>query len=217
MERDPALRLAPSLAPEHDWAAASRLIHPSLRPVGTAGVDGRDLHVPLGRRTPGKPLIKEGPVGLPIAYVIPGRGFDVVVGEEHLLAWGVGPDEVHAAAMANLAAWSGEASWVDEVDGRRRVVWSDSGDGMYAARILLIEVRSQLASDLAQTGRILVGVPERDLLVAIGLADGDDEFAAMFADYVADRAREADEPIDHRLFELVDGELVEFEIPAGRV
>jgi uncharacterized protein YtpQ (UPF0354 family) len=156
-------------------------------------------------------------VGLPIAYVIPGRGFDVVVGEEHLLAWGVGPDEVHAAAMANLAAWSGEASWVDEVDGSRRVVWSDFGDGMAAARILLVEVRRRLASDLAQTGRILVGVPERDLLVAIGLADGDDEFAAMFADYVADRAREADEPIDHRLFELVDGELVEFEIPAGRV
>jgi hypothetical protein len=39
----------------------------------------------------------------------------------------------------------------------------------------------------------------------------------MFADYVADRARGADEPIDHRLFELVDGELVEFDIPAGCV
>lgn len=214
MERDSSLRLAPSLAPEHDWAAASRLIHPSLRPVGTAGVDGRDLQV-LHGSSPGKPLIKDGPAGLPIAYVIPGQGFEVVVGAEHLLAWGVGPDEVHAAAMANLAAWSGEASWVDEVDGRRRVVWSDSGDGMDAARILLVEVRRQLASDLARTGRVLVGVPERDLLVAAGLADGDDEFAAMFADYVADRARGADEPIDHRLFELVGGELVEFETLAG--
>jgi hypothetical protein len=86
---------------------------------------------------------------------------------------------------------------------------------MDAARILLVEVRRQLASDLARTGRILVGVPERDLLVAVSVADGDDEFAAMFADYVADRARGADEPIDHRLFELVDGELIEFEIPAG--
>ena len=215
MERDPALRLAPSLAPEHDWAAASRLIHPSLRPVGTTGVDGRDLHVPIGRGMPGRPLIKDGPAGLPIVYVLPGHGFEVVVGEEHLLAWGVGPDVVHAAAMANLAAWSGEAAWVDEVDGRRRVVWSDSGDGMDAARILLVEVRRQLASDLARTGRILVGMPERDLLGVAGLAEGDDEFAAMFADYVADRARGADEPIDHRLFELVDGELVEFEISAG--
>jgi len=215
MERDPLSRIAPSLTPEHDWTAASRLIHPSLRPIGTAGVDGRNLHAPLGNVTPGKPLIKDGPVGLPIAYAIPGQGFEVVVGAEHLLAWGVGPEEVHAAAMANLAAWSGEASWVDEVDGRRRVVWSDSGEGMDAARILLVEVRRKLASDLARTGRILVGVPERDLLIAACLADGDDEFAAMFADYVADRARGADEPIDSRIFELEDGELVEFGILAG--
>jgi hypothetical protein len=27
----------------------------------------------------------------------------------------------------------------------------------------------------------------------------------MFADYVADRSRGADEPIDHNVFELVDG------------
>ena len=164
---------------------------------------------------PGKPLIREGPAGLPMAYVIPGGGYEVLVGEDHLLAWGVGPDEVHAAAMANLAAWSGGASWVDEVDGQRRVVWSDSGEGMDAALILLAEVRLQLASDLASTGRVLVGVPERDLLIAGVLAEGDDEFAVMLADYVADRARGADEPIDHRLFELVDGELVEFGILAG--
>ena len=30
----------------------------------------------------------------------------------------------------------------------------------------------------------------------------------MFADYVADRAAAADEPIDARIFELVDGDLV---------
>jgi hypothetical protein len=30
----------------------------------------------------------------------------------------------------------------------------------------------------------------------------------MFADYVADRSRGADELIDHHVFELVDGDLV---------
>lgn len=49
----------------------------------------------------------------------------------------------------------------------------------------------------------------------MGLADDDDEFAAMFADYVADRARTADEPIDGRVFELVDGELVQLGEPAA--
>jgi hypothetical protein len=60
-----------------------------------------------------------------------------------------------------------------------------------------------------------VGLPERDLLIAAGLADGDDEFAALFADYVADRAQAADDPIDSRIFELIEGELVEFRVALG--
>lgn len=215
MERDLAARLAPSLAPEHDWAAAACLVHPALRPLGTAGIDGRERRAPEYHSAPGRPLVTAGPAGLPIVYVIPAHGFDVLVGMEHLLAWGVGPEQVHAAAMANLSAWSTEASWVGEVDGRRRIVWSDWGDGMDAARILLEEVRDTLVSRLAPARRIIVGLPERDLLIAAGLADGDGEFASMFADYVADRAGSADEPIDERVFELVDGELVELEADLG--
>jgi hypothetical protein len=208
MDRDLTPHLAPSLAPEHDWAAASSLIHPSLKPVGTSGVDGRALHSNFGTGS-WLPLVRPGPAGLPIVYVIPGVGFDVLVGADHLLSWGVGPDQVHAAAMANLAAWSAKASWAEEVDGGRRILWSDWGDGMDAARILLDEVRARLTEDLGPRGRILVGLPERDLLIATGIADGDSEFPEMFADYVTDRAQSADEPIDQRLFELVKGELVE--------
>ncbi|MGD0863614.1 MAG: hypothetical protein ABSA21_12825 [Candidatus Limnocylindrales bacterium] len=215
MERDPAPRPAASLAPEHDWAAAASLVQPGLRPAGTVGIDGHDLRVPSGSGAPGQPLIGAGPAGLAVAYVIPGRGFGVLVGAEHLLAWGVGPDEVRAAATANLAAWSAGAPWVEEMEGRRRIVWSDSGEGMDAARILLPEVRAQLTADLGGIGRVLIGLPERDLLIATGLAEGDDEFAAMFAAYVADRSDGADEPVADRLFELIDGELIVFEGAAG--
>jgi hypothetical protein len=209
LEEDPAPRLAPSLAPEHDWSAASRLIRPALRPVGTPGTDGHDLRVPAGNAGPGKPIVRAGPAGLSILYVLPGPGFEVVVSVDHLLAWGVGPDQVHAAAISNLGSWSKGASWVDEMEGHRRILWSDWGEGLDAARILLEEVRSQLVLDLAPARRILVGLPERDLLIAAGLAEGDVEFASMFADYVADRARAAEEPIDARTFELVEGELLE--------
>jgi hypothetical protein len=208
MEQDRAARPAPSLAPEHNWTAAAALVRPALRPKGTAGTDGRDVSVRPGSAGPGKQLVKTGPADLALVYVLPGRGFDVVVGVDHLLAWGVGPDEVHAAAISNLGVWSGEAAWVDEMDGRHRVLWSDLGEGMDAARILLEEVRLQLARALGPGRRILIGLPERDLLIAAGLAEGDDEFAALFADYVADRAHSADEPIDDRVFELVDGQLV---------
>ncbi|HEX7497484.1 MAG TPA: hypothetical protein VF344_03335 [Candidatus Limnocylindrales bacterium] len=208
MEQEPTTRLAPSLAPEHDWTAAATVVRPAFRPVGTTGSDGRELRPPSARGGPGKSIIRIGPAGLPVVYVIPGRGFDVVVGVEHLLAWGVGPEQVHAAAMANLARWSDEAAWTDEVSGGRRVISSDLGEGLDAARILLTQVRARLAADLGGPHRILVGIPERNLLVAARLGGGDDEFASLFADYVADRARAADEPIDSRVFELLDDELI---------
>ena len=59
----------------------------------------------------------------------------------------------------------------------------------------------------------MIGLPERDLLIAAGLAEGDEDFAALFAEYVADRAAAADDPIDARIFELVEGELIEFRTP----
>jgi hypothetical protein len=212
MEVDSRTPAPPSLAPEHDWAAASRIIRPALRPVGTAGDDGIYYRLPSPNAGPGKPLMKSGPAGLPIVYVIPGRGFEVLVGVEHIQAWGVRPQQVYEAAMANLRAWSEGAGWSSEVNGERLVVWSDGGDGMDAVRILLHEARARLAADLGPAGRILVGVPERDLLIAARVAEGDGEFAAQFAGYVEDRATTADEPIDRRVFELIGGELSE---PAG--
>jgi hypothetical protein len=216
MEQDLTTRVAPSLAPEHDWTAAARVVRPALRPLGTTGVDGHERVAPQSHGASTKPIVAAGPAGLPVVYVIPASGFDVLVGMEHLLAWGVGPEQVHEAAMANLSVWSTEASWADETDGRRRIVWSDCGEGMDAARILLKDVRDQIVSGLAPASRIIVGLPERDLLIAAGVAEGDEEFASMFAEYVADRARGADDPIDERVFELVDGELVELGVLAER-
>jgi hypothetical protein len=210
MEQDRPPRVAPSLAPEHDWAAAEPLLRPALRPVGTAGTDGREPRVPATNSGPGKTVVRPGPAGLTVVYVLPGAGFDVVVNVEHLLAWGVDPDRVHAAAMANLGEWSSGAAWVDEIGGARKIVWSDWGGGMDAARILLDDVRGHLLRALAPARRILVGIPERDLLIAAGLSDGDDEFATQFARYVAGRAETADDSIDARIFELFDGELVDF-------
>jgi hypothetical protein len=211
LDPDSPRRVPPSLAPEHDWAAASLLVRPALRPLGTSGTDGRDPRVTASGGGPGKPVVRPGPTGLPVVYVLPGAGFEVVVGVDHVLAWGVGVDRIHTAAMANLTAWSTAAAWEVEVSGERRIVWSDSGGGMDAARILLAEVRAHLEAALAPARHFLVGIPERDLLIAAGLTDGDDDFAALFAAYVADRARAADEPIDARVFELVGGELTLFE------
>jgi uncharacterized protein YtpQ (UPF0354 family) len=175
-----------------DWQSAAPAIRPALLPAGSA-----------------HSLRSDGPAGLAVAYVVAADGAEVAVDPSHLRAWGVEPRDIEYAAMANLAAWSESAAWVDEVDGHRHLVWSESGDGMDAARILLASVRRRLADQLGPRGRVLVAMPERDLLIASGAAPSDREFQALFADYVAGRNQAAEQPIDTRIFELVDGELVE--------
>ena len=199
--------------PEHDWKAAAGLIFPTLKPVGTQGIplssiDRENLApAPHGHTLP---LLDEGPVGIPVAYAINAGAFDIIVNEEHLISWGVPPTEVQAAAMRNLSSWSATAPWTDEVSGDRRLLSSDSGDGWDAARILLPETRQHLARELGTTGRVLVGLPERHLLIAGTLRPNDTEFAGLFADFVLEHSGGADEPIDRRVFELLDGQLIEF-------
>jgi hypothetical protein len=205
--------------PEHDWGRAARIVLPALRPVGTQGVraDGlnRDALLAQAAKSHPQPLLHDGPLGLPVVYAIPAGGFDVIVNTDHLLSWGVSPDELRAAALKNLAAWSAEAAWTDEVSGDRRLLSSDTGDGTDAARILLSEVREHLATELGATGRVLVGLPERHLLIAGTLRPGDEEFAALIGDFVVEHSGGADEPIDRRVFELVKGELVPFAAARG--
>jgi hypothetical protein len=205
-------------SPEHDWARARDLIYPAFRPVGTQGlsVEGMDRDTLVSTTTShSQPILDEGPAGLPVVYTIDAGAFDVVINGDHLLSWGVGPAAIQDAALANLARWSAAAPWTEEVSGDRHLVSSDTGDGWDAARILLPDVVDHLIAELGPHGRILVGLPERHLLTAGSLRPGDDDFAALFADFIVEHSGGADEPIDRRVFELVDGRLIEFVGAAG--
>ena len=158
-----------------------------------------------------QPLLDVGPAGLPVVYTIDAGAFDVVVNGDHLLSWGVEPSAIQDAAMRNLARWSASAPWTDEISGTRRLVSSDTGDGWDAVRILLPDVAAHLTSELASLGRILIGLPERHLLTAASLHPDDTEFASLFAEFIVEQSGGADEPVDRRVFELVDGRLVEFD------
>ncbi len=201
-------------APEHDWGHAAALVFPALRPVGTQGIRladiDRDSLAAHAAKAHSQPLVDDGPAGLVVVYTLQAGGFDVIVNADHLLSWNIGPEEIRETALRNLAAWSADAPWTDEVSGDRRLLSSDSGDGWDAVRILLPDIRARLATELAATGRVLVGLPERHLLIAGTLRPGDAEFAALFAEFVVEHSGGADEPIDRRVFELVDGRLTEF-------
>lgn len=201
-------------SPEHDWTLAKGLVRPAFRPAGTQGLAMEDLDREAlsqhAMKSHSQPLIDLGPAGLPIVYTIAGSGFEVVVNGDHLLSWGIQPAELQDAAMENLAAWAATAPWTEEVSGDRRVISSDTGDGLDAARILLPETIAHLAAELGAGGRVLVGVPEQHLLAAATLRPDDPDFAQLFADFVIEQSGDADEPIDRRVFEIVDGRLVEF-------
>ena len=201
-------------APEQDWGRARDLLYPAFRPVGTQGLAiesiDRESLAAHGTQSHAQPIIDEGPAGLPVVYTIDAGAYDIVVNGDHLLTWGVEPSEVQDAAIRNLAAWSATAPWTDEVSGERRLISSDTGNGWDAARILLPEVVAHLVTELGSFGRILVGIPERHLMTAGSLRPGDDDFASLFADFIVEHSGGADEPIDRRVFELVDGRLVEF-------
>jgi hypothetical protein len=196
-----------ALAAEHDWEAAAVHVYPVLRPVGTHGtklaeIDSEQL-AQEGLKKHALPLIDPGPADLAVAYVLREAAYDILVNADHLLAWGVDADKLRETAMANLAAWSARAPWTDELSGSRRLLSSDTGDGSDAARILLEDVRTHLAGECGGPARVLVAVPDRDLLVAGSLNPDDSEFATQFAAFVADVADDAHEPIDRGLFELV--------------
>jgi hypothetical protein len=205
---------SPVDAPEQDWTRARHLLYPAFRPVGTLGlaldsIDRETLAARAGQ-SHAQPLLDVGPAELPVVYTIDAGAYDIIVNGDHLLAWGVEPAEIQDAAMRNLAAWSASAPWTDEVSGERRLISSDTGNGWDAVRILLPEVTAHLTSELGPVGRILVGLPERHLMTAGSLRPGDDDFASLFADFIVEQSGGADEPIDRRVFELVDGRLVEF-------
>lgn len=208
--------LAQSLAPEHDWAAASGSVFPALRPAGTPGapLDALDAarlaHEAMKQHA--LPIVDAGPADLSIVYVLRQPAYDVIVNADHLLTWGVDAETLRSAAMGNLRTWSATAPWADELEGQRRLLSSDTGDGGDAARILLPEVREHLVGECGGAARVLIGLPDRDLLVAGSMHPGDADFANQLQGFVADVADGAHEPISRALFELVGGdhELVQF-------
>lgn len=213
----PAATHSAAETPEHDWSLARALVYPALRPAGTQGepldaLDRDDMGASSKSHT--QPLTDEGPAGLVVVYALDAGAYDIIVNGDHVRSWGISADDLRDAALANLAAWSSSAPWTDEISGDRRLVSSDTGDGWDAVRILLPEVRAHLVEELAPAGRILIGLPERHVLLAGSLRPDDHDFAALFADFVVEHSGAADEPIDRRVFELVDGDLVPY-APAG--
>ena len=202
-----------SAAPEHDWSAARDNVYPLLRAAGTTGPGLDDPPDPtrVGLQAHAQPVVGPGPAGLVLSFALSATGFDVLVNPDHMLSWGIEGRELAETAIANLARWSATAPWSDETSGERHLLSSSTGHGHDAARILLPDVRTHLRERVGDGGhRILIGLPERHLLLAGALAADDAGFAELFGQFVAEQWEGADEQLERRLFELRGDDLVEF-------
>lgn len=211
----PELEVPGASRPEHEWSAARTVVFPLLRPAGGDGVAVDQLSTIslAGSLANTAPVMREGPVGLAIVYGIAAQGFSVLVNAEHVLAWGISGDVLHEAAMTNLAEWSAQAEWVEERTDERWLLSSATGDGYDASRILLPEAReriTRLAEGTEAGTRILIGLPDRDLLVAAPLHAGETEFAEIFGEFLAEQYAAAIMPIAEHALELRGPELVDF-------
>jgi uncharacterized protein YtpQ (UPF0354 family) len=103
------------------------------------------------------------------AYVID-RGQSVAyINQQHLEAWGVTEATLHERALANLRAkdWMPYPGMLGA--GKGALLIFSSRDGYDATRILVSELFADFAAQLP--GNLVIGVPNRDFLIAFSDAD----------------------------------------------
>jgi uncharacterized protein YtpQ (UPF0354 family) len=144
------------------FAEISDRVFPMLKPLRLlANVRERKLPMLIYR-----PFLSD----LIVSYVIDETSSVAYLNEEHLEHWGIGEQDIHAAALANLRRRTETMVQYTTVgEGNQRLYMYSSQDGYDATRILLPELLEQWRPQMS--GRMAIGIPNRDFLIAFGDSD----------------------------------------------
>lgn len=145
--------------------------------------------------------------GLLVIYAIEEPGDKVrYVTYQELRDWGVSHSVVHITAVKNLERLTG-GKRIAKLDipggGRPMYIWHVE-DGFDAARILLVHWLNELAAEVP--GKLVLGVPHRNWMVAIG--DSDPELLRVVRKKVIDEHHTSGFPISPFLYTW-DGQALE--------
>jgi len=110
---------------------------------------------------------------------------------------------LHAEALANLRARTRQQDVIQHGCGDTSFIVYKADDGYAATRVLLDELMASWAERLP--GQMLVGMPNRDFLIACG--DRDSRHAAAIAGQVRCDARRMPRPLAGELFLWENGQL----------
>lgn len=107
--------------------------------------------------------------GLQIAYVVDEPSALRYINAEDLDHWGISLDELDAIARANLAVRTVTTRPISVGEGALRLFIFNTMDSYDATRVLLPDQLRRMAAQVS--GRLVVGIPNRDFLIAFGDAN----------------------------------------------
>ncbi len=138
---------------------------------------------------------------LSVVYVADAPAAMRYITEADLRVQGWTPQHLDAVALENLRLRIATTPFSQANQGRQVAIISATGDGYDAARILVPGLREMLAQRLP--GRMLFGIPTRDILVAIG--DADPAYVKQVAQRVRDDYESRPFPLSPHLYTM-DGD-----------
>lgn len=185
-----------------DFAGNSGRILPQVVPGSVVDYSRRDDHE----------LLSVGfTAGLHIAFVLdePERYRYISVVQAEI--WQVSAAALLVVALGNLTRLSQDIVWQQVGSGQQMRLFFENFDGYDASRILLSRHMVGLAGRVA--GRLVIGIPNRDYLVACG--DYDPGCVEALQEQVRDTFDNHRYPITPELFTLEEGRIVPYQSEAN--
>lgn len=184
---------------DHSYASLAERVYPMLKPISIlASVRERSLPMLVYR---------EFLADLIIAYVIDESRSVTYINEDHLARWDIGAHELHEQALHNLQRRTETTNFITAGEGTQRLFIFNSNDGYDATRLLLTDVLAQWAAQVS--GNLLIGVPNRDFLIAFG--DSDQDVVQAVAQQVQSDAAQRDYGLTEQLFIFQNGHVREYQ------
>jgi uncharacterized protein YtpQ (UPF0354 family) len=184
-----------------DFALLRERIFPMLKPIGLL-MFVRERNLPM---LVYRPFLAD----LIITYVIDEPQSVAYINEQHLEQWEVSEREIHDVALRNLRRRTDErAPYVMIGEDEQRLFIFNSNDGYDATRLLLTDMLAEWTKQVC--GQLVIGVPNRDFLIALG--DANPDIVRSVAAQIQIDAVQRDHGLTDRLFTLVDDQIREYEM-----
>ncbi len=184
---------------EPQFAQIEDRIMPMLKPIGLLATV-RERNLPML-------LYREFLADLIITYVIDEERSISYIHEGHIERWNVTQQDIHSRALENLRRRTTEdAPYTRVGDGEQRLYVFNKADGYDATRLLLTNTLAAWANEIP--GDLVVGIPNRDFLIAF--SDANQDILRNIAQQVQADANMREHGLTDQLFTFSGGVIREY-------